>query len=491
MSAAQFGSRHGDRRRWIALIVVCLAMLMSALDSSIVNVALPTIQRNLHFSQANLTWVIDAYLITFGSFLLLAGRLGDLVGRKRVFLAGIGLFTVSSALCGLAPDQGLLVAGRFLQGAGGALSASVILAIIITEFPQPAERAKAMSAYICVAVGGAAAGLLVGGVITQSLGWHWIFFINLPIGVGTFVLGRALIEENEGLGISNGVDIAGSVLVTGALMVAIYAVVTATTYGWLSTHTLGFGAAALAMGGLFVALEGRLENPIMPLRILRLRTLTASSVIRGLLSTGMFATFFLGALYFERVLHYDAMKTGLAFLPLSAIVATLSLGITARLVTRFGPVRVLMTGMVALIAGLLLLASCGLHAHYLSDIFPALVLTAFGAGTSFLPLLTLAMTGIPKDDAGLASGIVNVSMQMSAAVGLAVLGALASDRTQSLLGDHQSQLNALIGGYHLSFLVGAGFVVVGLILAPVLLRGHGATPEDDPLTAREIEAMAA
>src|SRR5580700_8689635 len=230
-----------DRRRWIALIVVCLAMLMNALDGSIVNVALPSIQKDLHFSQANLTWVIDAYLITFGSFLLMAGRLGDLVGRKRVFLVGVATFTVASAVCGFATSQAMLVAGRFVQGAGGALSASVILAIIITEFPKKAERARAMSAYIFVAVGGGAVGLVVGGIISQTINWHWIFFINLPIGVVTFVLGRALIEENVGLGIRNGVDIAGSLLVTVSLMLGVYAIVKATEYGWVSAHTLGFG----------------------------------------------------------------------------------------------------------------------------------------------------------------------------------------------------------------------------------------------------------
>jgi EmrB/QacA subfamily drug resistance transporter len=479
----------GDRRRWIALIVVCLAMLMNALDSSIVNVALPAIQRDLHFSQSSLTWVIDAYLITFGSFLLMAGRLGDLVGRKRVFLAGITLFTVSSAFCGLASSQAMLITGRFFQGAGGALSASVILAIIISEFPQPGERAKAMSAYIFVAVGGGAVGLIVGGVITQAVNWHWIFFINLPIGVATLILGRILIEENEGLGIRQGVDVTGSVLVTVALMIGIYAVVTATTYGWGSAHTLLFGGISVLMIIGFFLLEHRLTNPIMPLRILRLRSLSGTSVIRGFLTSGMFSTFFLGALYFEHVLHYDPLRTGLSFVPLTAMVAGLSTGITARLVARFGTIRVLYPGMAAMLTGLLLLAFAGAHANYMVNLFPALVLIGYGAGTAFVPLLTIGMSQVPKSDAGLGSGIVNVSQQMSAAIGLAVLGTLATNRSNSLIHAGHTALSSLTSGYQLAFLVAAGLVLMGMIVTTVLVRGavlfDDGTPSDEVLTEEE------
>jgi EmrB/QacA subfamily drug resistance transporter len=485
---------RSDRRRWIALVVVCLAMLMNALDSSIVNVALPSIQRDLHFSQASLTWVIDAYLITFGSFLLMAGRLGDLIGRKRVFLGGVALFTVSSAACGLATSQAMLIIGRFVQGAGGAMSASVILAIIITEFPEKQERARAMSAYIFVAVGGGAVGLVLGGIITQAVSWHWIFFINLPIGVATFLLGRALIEENVGLGIRNGVDVTGSVLVTLALMVGIYAIVTATTYGWLSTHTFGFGGAALVMLVVFFVLQGRLQNPIMPLRILRLRSLTGTSIIRGLLATGMFSTFFLGALYLEHVLHYDPLKTGLAFLPVTLMVATLSISVAARLVNRFGSLPILVAGMISLIIGLLLLAFAGAHAHFATQLLPAFLLVGLGAGTSFLPLLTIAMAEVPKDDAGLGSGIVNVSQQMSAAIGLAVLSTLATNRSNAIAGAGHVTAAALTSGYQLAFLVAAGCVVVGLIATPLLLRGSGALGDERDLSEderREMEALVA
>jgi EmrB/QacA subfamily drug resistance transporter len=483
---------EGDRRRWIALIVVCLAMLMNALDGSIVNVALPSIQHELRFSQANLTWVIDAYLITFGSFLLMAGRLGDLIGRKRVFLVGVVLFTVSSALCGFATSQTMLIAGRFAQGIGGALSSSVILAIIITEFPQKVERARAMSAYIFVAVGGGAVGLVVGGIISQTINWHWIFFINLPIGVATFLLGRALIVENTGLGIRNGVDVVGSVLVTLALMVGIYAIVTVPQYGWLSSHTLGIGAVSLAMLAAFFVLESRLRNPIVPLRILKLRSLMSTSVIRGFLATGMFSTFFLGALYLEHVLHYDPLRTGLAFLPLTLVVAGLSTGITAWLVQKLGSMRVLVPGLVLLMLGLLLLAHGGEHARYLTVIFPSFVLIGLGAGTAFVPLLTIAMSQVPKDDAGLGSGIVNVSQQMSAAIGLAVLSSIATNQSNALVRAGRAVQSALTSGYQLAFIVAAGCVLVGIVLAPILLRGTtGVSDESEAMTddeRREFEA---
>ena len=471
-----------------ALVVVCLGMFMNALDSSIVNVALPDIQRDLHFSQSSLIWVVDAFLITFGSILLMAGRLGDLIGRKKVFLGGIALFTVSSALCGLATGQAMLIAGRFVQGAGGALSASVIIAIIVTEFPDPGERARAMSAYIFVTVTGAALGLLVGGVLTQALSWHWIFFINVPIGIVTFLLGQRLIDENEGLGIRRGVDVTGSLLVTVALMLGIYAIIEATEYGWVSAHTLGFGAAAIVLLAVFFVLESRLANPIMPLRILRTRTLLNSSIVRGLLASGAFTTFFLGALYFENVLGYSPIRTGLAFLPISVVMGALSSGITARLVGRFGNKRVLVPGMVSALAGLLLLTTVGPDTDYVALVLPAFVLIGLGAGTAFMPLLSIAMADVPSADAGLGSGVVNVSMQMASALGLAVLGTIAADHTKALEAAGQATPDALSGGYRLAFLIGAILVAVGTVVAVVLL--HGDPPESlDRAALREIEVM--
>ena len=470
-----------DRLRWWALVVVCLAMFMNSLDSSIVNVALPAIQHDLRFSPSGLTWVVDAYLITFGSFLLLAGRLGDLLGRRKVFLGGIALFTLSSVVCGLAHSQAVLVVGRFFQGAGGAFSSSVIIAIIVTEFPLAAERSRAMGAYIFVAVGGGSIGLLVGGVLTQALSWHWIFFINLPIGLFTVVAGRALIVENVGLGITRDVDILGSVLITVALMVGIFGISTATRYGWWSAHTLATVGASVVLVVAFVLLEARLADPIMPLRILRIPTLTRSSIIRGMLATGMFSTFFLGALYLEGVLGFTPVQTGLAFLPMSVTMGILSSGITARLVDRYGDKRVLLPGMAMGALGLLWLTTLSTTSTYWSGPFPAFLLLGLGAGTAFAPLLTIAMTEVPVADAGLGSGIVNVSMQMAAALGLAVLSALAAGRTRAQVAAGQTVPEALTSGYRLAFLLAGLLVAAGAVVAAVALEGHGPRPVADPL----------
>jgi EmrB/QacA subfamily drug resistance transporter len=476
----------GDRRRWIALVVVCLAMFMNALDGSIVNVALPDIQRSLHFSQSGLTWVVDAYLITFGSFLLMAGRLGDLIGRKKVFLAGVTLFTLASIACGSADSQAMLVGARFVQGIGGALSSSVIVAIIVTEFPSKIERAKAMSAYVFVAVGGGSIGLLAGGVLTQVLSWHWIFFVNVPIGIATVILGRLLVVENIGLGIRQGVDVVGSVLVTLSLMVGIYGIVTASSDGWGSAHTLGILGVAAVLFVSFVVLESRLANPIMPLRILRLRTLTGSSAIRGLLATGMFSTFFIGALYLEHVLGCSPIKTGLAFMPATAGMAIMSAGLTARLVNRFGH-KVMYPAMLLAAGGLVLLASAGADASYFPTLFFAFLMLGVGAGASFMPLLQIGMSEIPTADAGLGSGIVNVSQQMAAAVGLAVLSTIATNHTKSLLAQGHELLGSLTAGYQLSLLIAAGCVLVGLVLAPFLLRTDESAEEEEARIAANME----
>jgi EmrB/QacA subfamily drug resistance transporter len=435
-----------------------------------VNVALPAIQRDLHFTQGNLTWVIDAFLVTFGSFLLLAGRLGDLLGRKRVFLAGVTVFTAASALCGLAPDQGALIAARFIQGIGAAAQASVILAIIVTEFPEPADRARAMSAYVFVAVAGGSLGLLAGGALTQALSWHWIFFVNLPIGATTIVLGRALIPSDRGQGVTGGVDWLGSLLVTASLMTAIYAIVQASTHGWTSSSVLGFGAVAAVLMAAFLTLEARIEKPIMPLRVLRVRGLVSSSVVRGFLVTGMYSTFFLGTLYLEHVLHYGALQTGLAFLPWTITVGALSLGITARLVTRFGAMRVLIAGMLAVIAGLGLLTTVGAHTSFFPTIFFAYFAVGLGIGSAFMPLLSIAMADVPAADAGLGSGIVNVSQQVAGALGLAVLGTIATNRTHALEVAHHPLVGSLLAGYHLAFAIGATSAAVGIAAALALLR---------------------
>ena len=469
-----------NRRRWIALVVVCLAMLMNALDGSVVNVALPRIQDDLGFSQSDLSWVVNAYMIAFGSFLLLAGRLGDLIGRKRVFLTGVAIFTAASALCGFADDQAVLIVARFIQGLGGAVSSSVIIALIVTEFPEPGERARAMSAYIFVAVGGGSLGLLVGGALTQTVNWHWIFFINLPIGIATFVLGAMLLEENVGIGLDKGLDWLGSILITGALMVGIYAIIKTTEYGWLSARTLAVAGISIAMLVAFAVLESRIENPILPPRVLHIPGLVGSSVVRGFLATGLWSTFFLGALYLERIRGYGALKTGLAFMPMTIAVALLSTGITARLLARYGPMRVLIPGLVCMTAGLLLLTTAGVHTSYFPRVFIAFTILGIGAGASFIPLLSIAMARVPMADAGIASGVVNVSLQISAAVGLAVLATVSTHRANTLLEQGHSLPSALTGGYHLAFLVGAGCTAVGVVIALVVLRDQRSGADELP-----------
>ncbi len=457
-------------------MIVCLAQLMIVLDVTIVNVALPSIQRDLHFSQSNLTWVVDAFLVTFGSLLLLAGRLGDLAGRKRVFLAGLTVFTAASLVCGVAPSQGVLIAARAVQGVGAAAQASVILAIIITEFPIPSERARAMSAYVFVSVAGGSLGLLAGGILTQALSWHWVFFVNLPIGLATFALGQRFIRADSGIGLEHGVDWIGSFLVTASLMGFIYAIVQATAHGWVSTQVLGVGAVAALLMAAFVALEARIENPIVPMRILRLQGLIKASLVRGFLVTGMYSTFFLGSLYLEHVRHYSAVQTGAAFLPWTLTVAVLSRGITARLVNRFGPFPVLLAGMASAVVGLLLFSSVGPDTSFFPTIFFASFAVGLGIGNAFMPLLTMAMADVPAADSGLGSGITNVSQQISGALGLAVLSTIAANRTKGLLSSHQGVTTSLIGGYHLAFLIGAAAITAGIVLALALLRPRAAEP---------------
>jgi len=464
-----------DRRRWLALVVVCLAQLMIVLDTTIVNVALPSIQRDLHFTQGNLTWVINAFLVTFGSFLLLAGRLGDLLGRKRVFLFGVTLFTLASLLCGAADSSTTLVAARFLQGIGAALQASVILAIIVIEFPEPADRARAMSAYVFTAVAGGSLGLLAGGVLTQLLSWHWIFFVNLPIGIIAVVAGRALIPNDKGLGISQGVDWFGSLLVTFAIGIAVYAIVEATTHGWGSAQVLVPGAIAIALLGGFLALESRIANPIMPLRILRNRGLVVSCITRGFLVTGMYGTWFLGSLYLEHILHYDAIRTGLAFMPWTLTVAALSMGITRRLVARFGALRVMVGGLLLVAAGLYVMHGISLHTDYFPRLAIGFFLMGLGVGNAFMPMLQIAMEDVPHTDAGLGSGIVNVSQQVAGALGLAILSTFATNHTSSLVASGHTLESALLSGYQLAYVLAIASVLVGALVAVTLLRSRSVT----------------
>ena len=469
-----------NRRRWIALVVVCLAMLMNALDGSVVNVALPRIQDDLGFSQSDLSWVVNAYMIAFGSFLLLAGRLGDLIGRKRVFLTGVAIFTAASALCGFADDQAVLIVARFIQGLGGAVSSSVIIALIVTEFPEPGERARAMSAYIFVAVGGGSLGLLVGGALTQTVNWHWIFFINLPIGIATFVLGAMLLEENVGIGLDKGLDWLGSILITGALMVGIYAIIKTTEYGWLSARTLAVAGISIAMLVAFVVLESRIENPILPPRVLRIPGLVGSSVVRGFLATGLWSTFFLGALYLERIRGYGALKTGLAFMPMTIAVALLSTGITARLLARYGPMRVLIPGLVSHDRRAAA-AHDGGRAHELLPARLHRVHDPRDRRRRVVHPVALDRDGQGAD--GRRRHRVGRRQRVPAdlgCVGLAVLATVSTHRANTLLEQGHSLPVALTGGYHLAFLVGAGCTAVGVVIALVVLRDQRSGADELP-----------
>ena len=477
----------GDRRRWLALVVICFGQLMVMLDSTIVNVALPAIQHDLHFTQANLTWVVNAYLIAYGSLLLLAGRAGDLIGRKRVFLAGVAVFTVASGLDGLAFDSTTLIAARLLQGLGGALSGGVILALIVTGFPKPHERAQAMSVFMLVIASGGSLGLLAGGTLTQLINWHWIFFINLPIGVVTMLLGWWLIEQHEGLGLSQGVDLVGSLLVSAAMVVGIYAIVTAAEMGWASAHTLGFGAAAIVLLAMFFVVEARINNPILPLRILRLRSLTGASAARALVATGMFSTFFLGALYLQHVKGYSAFNTGLAFLPSTLALAALSLGISARLMRSFGPRALLIPGLATITTALVMMATTDQNAGYFPSIFGAYLLFGIGAGMAMMPLTTIMMAEIPAADAGIASGVGNVTMQVGGAFGLAALGTISAEHTHALLAQGQSLAGALTAGYQLGFGIAAACVAAGLIIAVTVLRSPGEARIRQHITPPEHE----
>src|SRR3954469_16264329 len=399
------------RRRWAALVVLCAGMLMIILDGTIVKVSLPSIHDDLCFSQSNLAWVVNGYLIAFGGLLLLAGRIGDLVGRKRVFTGGLVLFVAASVLCGLADSEGLLIGARFVQGVGGALTSSVILGMIVTMFPEPGEQAKAIGVYAFVASAGASIGLLLGGVLTEAINWHWIFFVNLPIGIVTGVLARRLIVADRGIGFGRGADVPGALLITSSLMLAVYTIVKpAAEDGWGAPHTLAFGAVVLGLLALFVAREVATANPLIPLGIFRSRTVTGSNLVQALSVAAMFGQGFLGALYLQRVLGYSALEIGLAYVPLTLLMGSLSLGYTERLNTRFGARNTLVAGLALIAVGLGMFSMVPAAGSYVAHILPTMVLLGSGAGLSFPALMTLAMADTDPSEAGLASGLVNTTV---------------------------------------------------------------------------------
>ena len=474
----QIDKAADDRRRWTALVVLCIGMLMIVLDVTVVNVALPSIQTDLGFSQGNLAWVVNAYLISFGGLLLLAGRLGDLIGRKRVFMIGLAAFTVASLLCGLAQSQELLIAARFAQGIGGAMTSAVILGMIVTMFPEPREQAKAIGIYGFVASAGGSIGLLAGGVLTETINWHWIFFINLPIAAGTALLAARLIEPDEGIGLGRGADVLGALLVTSSLMLGVYTIVKAGDYGWGSLHTLGLGAASLALLIGFIARQARAANPLMPLRIFRSRNVSGANLVQVVAVAGMFGMFFMGTLYMERVLGFDPLEIGLAFLPATIVMGIFSAGLSARLNQRFGARTTLIPALGAVVLGLALFARVPVDGSYAVDVLPAMILMGIGAGTAFPSLMTLAMSGATQADSGLASGLVNTTAQVGGALGLAVLATLATSRTDDLVASGEPTASALTGGYQLAFIVGAALVAAGIVIALTWLRPEGEAAQE-------------
>ncbi len=458
--------------RWLALYVLCLASLMIVLDVTIVNVALPSIREDLGFTATSLAWVVNAYILTYGGFLLLGGRLGDLFGHRRLFLAGITLFTLASLACGLANSQGLLVSARAVQGIGGAVASAVSLSLMMNLFTEQGDRAKAMGVFGFVAAGGGSIGVLLGGILTDSINWHWIFLVNFPIGVLVVLLSlRLLPGERASAAVSiRRLDVGGAVTVTASLMLAVYAIVNGNQKGWTSGQTLGLLTGAVALLALFLAIEARVSSPLVPLGLFKLHNLATANVVGVFWAAAMFAWFFLSAQYLQFVLHYSPLKVGLSFLPANLIMGAFSLGLSAKLVMRFGLKLPLATGLTLAAIGLLLFARAPVGGHFVVDVLPSMILLGFGAGMAFNPVLLAAMSDVEPSESGLASGVVNTSFMMGGALGLSILASLAASRTSSLRDAGDGSLVALTGGYHVAFVVGAVFAAAAASVGAALLR---------------------
>ena len=474
-----------DRRtRWLALYVLCLGDLMIVLDATIVNVALPSIRADLGFTEESLAWVLNAYLLTFGGFLLLGGRLGDLFGHRRIFLGGIALFTVASLACGLSTSKNMLIGARAVQGLGGAVVSAVALSLLLLLFQEPAERTKAMGFFGFVMAGGGSIGVLLGGVLTDVLSWHWIFLVNIPVGIAVFALCLPLLPgEGKREGARGPIDVAGAVTVTGALIIAVYAIVNGNGNGWLSGETLGLLGAAAILFGVFLTIESRVTAPLVPLRLFRNRNLSVANGVGVLWSAGMFAWFFFAAQYLGLVLGYDPLHVGLAFLPANIIMGAFSLGLSARIVMRFGTRLPIGVGMALVSLGLLLFARAPVNGSFWTDVLPTMIVLGVGVGMAMNPVLIAAMSEVKPSESGLASGIVNTGFMMGGALGLAVLASLAAWRTDSL--GSATDPVALNSGYHLAFVVGAVFAGLASALAVVLLRDRSMQPHGEAATAFE------
>ncbi len=478
------------RTRWFALFVLCAGNLMIVLDTTIVNVALPSIREDLGFTESSLAWVVNAYLLTFGGFLLLGGRLGDLYGHRKLFVIGITLFTAASAACGLATSQEFLIGARAIQGLGGAVVSAVALSLTMTIFTEPADRAKAMGVIGFIAAGGGSIGVVLGGVLTDLLDWHWIFLVNIPIGIAVVVLSFRLLPAAKGLAADRRLDVLGAVLITVSLMLAVYAIVNGNEVGWETAQTLGLLGLAAGLMGLFVFVESRVGHPLVPLWLFKLRNLTISNIVGVLWAAAMFAWFFLSALYLQLVLGYSPLQVGLGFLPGNLIMGAFSVGLSAKIVMRYGIRRPLGIGLTIAGIGLLLFARAPVDGNYVTDVLPSMILLGFGAGLAFNPVLLAAMGDVEPGDAGLASGLVNTSFLMGGALGLAVLASLAASRTETLAASGESQLAALAGGYNAAFLVGALFAFAAAaigagLLRPAMMPQHQAEaePHSEPVAA--------
>jgi EmrB/QacA subfamily drug resistance transporter len=459
-----------NRTRWLALYVLTLGSLMIVLDVTIVNVALPSIKDDLGFSETSLAWVVNAYLLTYGGFLLLGGRLGDLYGHRRLFLFGIGLFTVASLACGLSTTQWMLIGARTVQGLGGAVASAVSLSLMMTLFTEPADRAKAMGIFGFVAAGGGSIGVLLGGVLTDLISWHWIFLVNVPIGALVVFLSMRLLPAERAQAMSGRLDVAGAVTVTAALIIAVYAIVNGNKNGWTSATTLGLLGTSAVVLALFLGIEARVRSPLVPLGLFKHRNISVSNIVGVLWAAAMFAWFFLSALYLQLVLGYSPLQVGLSFLPANLIMGAFSIGLSAKLVMRFGFRKPLATGLLLAAAGLLLFVRAPVDGSFLVDVLPSMILLGFGAGIAFNPVLLAAMSDVEPSESGLASGLVNTSFMMGGALGLAVLASIAASRSHSLRLGGASELSALTGGYHVAFLVGAAFAAAAAVLGGTLLR---------------------
>jgi EmrB/QacA subfamily drug resistance transporter len=459
------------RQRWEALAVLCLGVLMIVLDTTIVNVALPSIRTDLGFNETTLVWVVNAYMLTFGGFLLLGGRLGDLYGHRRLFLLGIVLFTAASAACGLSYSQVMLVVARAVQGLGGAVVSAVALSLMMNLFPEPAERARAMGVYSFVCAGGGSIGAIAGGLLTNLLNWHWIFLVNLPIGVAVYLACLKLVPSAQSQAAPGKLDLGGAVTVTVALMLAVYAIVNGNEAGWQSTQTVGLLTAAIVFFAAFLITEAKVDSPLVPLTMFRRRNLSTASAVGMLWSAAMFAWFFISALYMQLILGYQPLQVGLAFLPANLIMAMFSLGLSARIVMRFGITRPLVVGLLIATAGLVLFAQAPKHGDFVTQILPAMLLLGIGAGMGFNPLLLAAMNDVDPSDSGLASGVVNTAFMMGGALGLAILASIAGAETQHVLRTGADEPSALVAGYHLAFIVGAVFALIAALLSGAVIRG--------------------